>query len=1139
MAELGRGPSGFRKRRRPRRTAAGGRFVSRYDPSEPIGKGRTIIEASAGTGKTFTIAAAVTRLVAEEDLSLEEILVVTFTRAAAAELKDRIRRRMVGTLRCLRVAGAAADDHMALLAGAGPGERDLYSERLDEAVTRFDGAQIFTIDAFAFRLLRRLGFRSRLAPDLEPGEIDDLLIRQAASDLVVANFAGSGPELPAGGGAAAAPKIDELAAVGKKLADIPDARIVPDRPLPGEFGPPLRTELARLMRRLLTQRLRAARAATFSDSLVEARAALTGPEIGAAARELLQRIYSIALVDESQDTDPIQWEIIRAVFDDTRLVVIGDPKQAIYAFRGADIESYLAAAEGADAVRTLDTNWRSDGPLIKALDALFTDASFGDERIAYMKVSPAPRRRSSRIAGAGAPLQIRRFSDDYPLPSYQRRNRSFFRVGPAREAVAADAAAESVRLLTSGVTLEEEGRPRPLEPGDIAVLCRTRRQVDLVREHLDRCGVPSVAARTGGVFATPAAEAWRRFLLAVERPNRTDYVCMGAASALVGLTMREVADLREEEALAWQQRFFGWRSVLYRRGVPAMLEDVDRTTGLTARVLAERGGERMLTDLAHIAEELHAAWRRRRIGSPAAWIEAAMDEADRNAAANVEDPESRQRRLETDAAAVQVRTIHGVKGLEYPVVLAPFLWDIWHRPPPVPVFHDPAPAPPGQPRPRLIDVGGPDLEDHQEAAMAEEADEEARLLYVALTRARHHLVVWFIHQTAGAPATKLHHLMTGRSEESIGASIEDLVEASGGAVSQTAVSAPAEQPVDYRARRAGPVPLELAGLDRPLDYDWRRVSFSSLSPGRPLAGHLDTAEEPDRVDETADAAPAPEAAPAAEEGAGRLLMADLPRGPRFGSLVHEVLQEVPFDSPDLAAAVLAELSRNARSASWDFDRRAFAEGLAAALQTPLGPDGGDPALCSVDPARTLKEMDFELPLRTSGGSLSIVDVAAAALDRLPEDDPHRSYFALLRDLDPVPFRGYMTGSIDFTAALPGGPGGARYLVMDFKSNSLPPLGRAPAPADYGPGPLAAAMHHGNYLLQALLYQVALHRYLQWRLDGYRPEVHLGGSMYLFVRGMTGPGAPVVEGERCGVARWRPPPEMIAAVSRLFAGEGES
>ncbi|MCE2529277.1 MAG: UvrD-helicase domain-containing protein [Acidimicrobiia bacterium] len=1096
--------------------------VGPYDPYAPIADGRTVIEASAGTGKTFTIAAVVTRLVAEEGLPLERILVVTFTRAATAELKDRVRRRMVTTLGALRGSqvGGPADDHIRVLHDADRDSRRLYSERLEEALTHFDRAQIFTIHGFALRLLQQLGFRSRLSGDMEPREIDELLLRRAASDLVVDRFAVHRRD-----DRSEQVTQEHLAQIGKVVVTIPDARITP-APASAEGQASIRAELARRMKSVVSRRLWAEGMVTFDDTLVEARDALNEDRVGVGARDLLRRRYSVALVDEAQDTDPIQWQILRAVFGESRLVVIGDPKQSIYAFRGADIESYLSAVEDPSGHRTLATNWRSDGPLIAALDALLAGATFGDDRIGYRRVRAADQNRTARIRGAGESLEIRRFSDDFPLPRQQYK--PFFYVADARKAVAADVAAEVVRLLDHEVTLEgHDGQDRRLAPGDIAVLCRTGNQVGMIRDALAAASVPSVVARTGSVFATPAAEHWRRFLHAVERPSRADYLRLAATTPLVGMDLPEVAGLEGDTILDLQQLFLRWQGLLHDRGVPAMFADIDRTTGLTARTLSRWEGARELTDLNHIAEEMHAAWRRGRIGSLVVWIEVAMEEAARNAEANVEDAESRQRRLDTDAAAVQVLTVHAAKGLEYPVVMAPYLWDIPRIKPGIPVFHDPEPATEGEPRRRVIDVGGPTspgFDSHREAAMDEDAAEEGRLLYVALTRAKHRMVVWWIENTWNSGRTKLHRILSRGGDPD--REIERLIGVSGGTIGQTVLTAP--QPAAlYSGEQRNPGRLERARLDRPLDYFWRRVSFTSLSPDRPLGGEPDTTDEPDRVDEPAEVG---------EPGGagGELLMDDLPRGPRFGSLVHRIFQNVPFDAPDLPAAIGSELARLIRQATWDFDTDTFVRGMTAAIRTPLGPGDDAPSLRYLDPGRTLKEMGFELPLRTSASTITLRDIAAVMLERLQDDDPHRGYFSQLHELEPHRFRGFLTGEIDLVTVLPDRRAD-RYVVMDFKSNTLPAAGELPAAADYGPGPLVAAMHHGNYVLQALLYQVALHRYLEWRLPGYRPSAHLGGSMYLFIRGMIGPRTPVADGERCGVARWRPPPQAIVALSDLFAG----
>jgi exodeoxyribonuclease V beta subunit len=1121
---------------------------SDFDPREPLGDGRTVIEASAGTGKTFTISALVTRLIAEEGVKLDEILVVTFTVAATAELRSRVRKRIVETLRALEtvppvspptkngkspvlvsppsggkvppagrpgVGGQSVDEHLAALLAADASAQQLAIARLQEALTHFDRAQIFTIHGFAQRLLGQLGLRARLSPDLEPGEPDELLLKQTASDLIVGRYADNNEEQP--------PASHHVIEIARAVVGTPDARIVPE---PADVaGETLaRVELAHALRLEVQRRMRAGGLVTFDDGLIEVRDTLSDPEVGVAARELLARRYSVALVDESQDTDPIQWQVIRAVFDESRLVVIGDPKQSIYSFRGADVESYLAALAGADALRTLRTNWRSDGPLITALDALFAGATFGDDLIGYHPVEPAPGHRNARIDGISASLAIRCLGD---IGLRTKKSGNYY-VGEARQAVAADVAAEIVQMLTTGVAIDGEHGPEPLRPDHIAVLCRTRRQVDMVRAELTLRAVPSVAARTGGVFVSGAAEEWRRFLHGVESPERMGLVKLAASSLLLGYSPHEIAALSDEQALELQRRTQDWREILYSEGVPALVGEVDRSFGLTRRVLALADGERIMTDLTHIAEEMHSAWRRRRTGSLVGWLETAMAEAQQREDNYVEEPESRQRRLETDAAAVQVQTIHAAKGLQWPVVMVPYAWDVPLHRSPIPVFHPEETTTPGEPRERLVDVGGsesPDYDAHVALAVAEDAAEEGRLLYVALTRAEHHLKVWWIENTDYTANSKLNELIVGS-----GRSPQELVTQSAGNLEMTTVDR-LPRAIEYRTSAAEQMALERARLERRLDYDWRRASFSSLSPEHPIGAAAETTEQPLRSDEADLGAESEELPPAGES---TLLMANLPRGARFGTLVHHVFEEVPFDAPDLDAAIREALQPELAYSNWDLDLDALVSGLVAAMETPLGPAADTPRLRDLNPKQVFDELTFELPVRTDAGTVSLRDIGNVMLDHLPQGDPYRRYAETLQGLPGSRFRGFLTGAIDLTALVPG-PEGDRYVVMDYKSNALPMRGEAASPLDYGPEQLATAMIDGNYVLQATLYQVALHRYLQWRLRGFDPAQHLGGSLYLFVRGMAGAEAPVADGERCGVARWHPPVEMITELSRLFAG----
>jgi exodeoxyribonuclease V beta subunit len=1052
-----------------------------YMPTQPIGPGRTIIEASAGTGKTHTIAALVAHLVAAEGVPIDRILVITFTRAATAELRGRIRRRLVETLAAAEAGSGDGDEHLrAVFEVATPVE---VQRRVRAALSGFDRAQIFTIHGFAQRLLAALGFGSRLPADLEPTGLDARMLAVAASDLAVGRWAADGDSRD---------RLDpsDLVAIGREVVSKPDARIVPDvSEVTGKHRS--RVEMAEGIRAEMNRRLRKEGLVSYDDGLAELSDVLSDPEVGGAAHALLAARYEIGLVDEAQDTDPLQWRVIRAMFEQSRLVVIGDPKQSIYRFRGADIDAYLDAARDA-RVLTLGTNWRSDGRLLEALDALFAGFAFGDDAIAYHRVQPADGHTGTRIEGVEAAMSIRWLTSDLPIET-RRSDPSVFLIDPVRRAVAADAAAHIVDLLESDVEIEG----RPLQPSDIAVLCRTSRQADMVRAELDRRRVPSVSGRSGAVFCSEAAEDWRRFLMGVEHPERMDLVRLGATTVLMGMSLHDIAELDDEREVSLQLEMRGLQRLLHEAGVPRLLAEVDRTRHLTERVLERPNGERVMTDLTHIAEELHHAWRPGRLGSLVAWLEDAMRESSQRADDGGEEPEARQRRLETDAEAVQVLTIHAAKGLEWPVVLAPFGWDVWDRSPEIPVLHDDASGG------RIIDVAGEGgwrgFEANAGAARAEEKAEESRLLYVALTRARHHLVVWWVSQTKDAANSTLGKVLARDSWK------EAARAAGPGVIAKPAVRQLAEvRP--YGATHRSTANLAAARFERQLDHLWRRASFSSLSPEHPLTDETAELKADDELAPDDETAPPPD-----------LPMADLPKGARFGTLVHEMFESVEFDDPDLAASLRAVLTPAMERSGWDFDADAFVTGMVGAITTPLGPDPDAPALAGV--GRVLKELVFELPVPAT---VSLADLGAVMAAHLEAGDPFVAYVDRLAALNAQRFRGFLTGAIDLTLALDDG----RWVVMDYKSNAL---------SDYAAATIADAMIDGNYVLQSTFYQVALHRYLSWRLPGYNPATNLGGSIYLFLRGAIGPDTPVIDGARQGVNVWTPAPAMIVAISELFAG----
>ena len=877
---------------------------------------------------------------------------------------------------------------------------------------------------------------------------------------------------------------------------------------------------------------------TYDDLLTRLKQILDGPN-GPAARERLSGRYDVVLVDEFQDTDPIQWQILDRAFakQGVRLVLVADPKQAIYAFRGADVYAYLVAAATAGEHATLAVNRRSDQPLLDAFDALFADARLGHQQIVYRQVRAAPAHRTSRLRGAPGDAALRVRVVHRTEPTIEQTNYGYARAPAAREHVARDLAADVVRLLGSGATLEHrtpDGEPageEPICPRHIAVLVRTHANAELIRAQLEAARIPAVINGGGNVFGTATARAWLRLLEALERPASTIRARTAAATPFLGWSGEQIATAAEPEWEEVHRRLHHWSRILRDSGVAALAEAIMVSEDLAARMLAETAGERRLTDLNHIAQLLHRAASSDRLGVTAlrAWL------AERTADAGREDPEDeRTRRLESDAEAVQVLTIHRSKGLEFPVVYCPFLWEPSYIPrDPEPVFfHDP-----GAGFRRTVDVGldGRAWDAHVRRHRDEQRGEDLRLAYVALTRAKHQAVIWW------APSYDSRHSPLGRllfakgpngnvaaegrstpGDEAADARFADLAEQAQGAISveRSALGLPAtwsppvEPSVDLAAARFG----------RTLDVWWRRTSYTDITSDAHDAMVASEPEQPVVDDEPA--APTPVAVESTglerESPLGRM-----PVGVAFGTFVHRVLEATDFAAADLDAELARALTAARSRGPLELGEAAeLVGGLRAAIETPLGPLLDGRRLRDIPRRDRLDELEFELPLAggdSPTGQLTLRAIARALEAHLPPGDPMAPYAGRLED--PAlrsQVRGFLTGSIDLVVRIDR----ARFAIVDYKTNWLGPADQPLTLAAYRPEALVAEMSRAHYSLQALLYTVALHRYLRWRLPEYDPDGHLAGVLYLFVRGMAG------DSER-GVFGWHPPGTLVVALSDML------
>jgi exodeoxyribonuclease V beta subunit len=1140
-----------------------------FDVCGPIpGAGVTVLEASAGTGKTYTIAALVARYVAE-GTPLSEILAVTFTRLATGELRDRVRERLVSvhsSLSRLLDEGTPVpvDDQVASVIAQAPttGELQDRRRRLAVALATFDEATITTTHGFCHLVLSSMGVAGGAGENDQLLEDTSDLLEEVVDDLYLRRSLGFGP-----------PGFTRTVAfeVAREAISNPDTPLEPDA---DDSTPGRLRRFAELVRVEFTRRLRSANLLTYDELLVRLRDALADPTRGAAACARLAGRYSVVLVDEFQDTDPVQWEVVSRAFGtgSTALVLIGDPKQAIYSFRGADVYAYLAASATAGETFTLVDNYRSDEGLLRALDVLMEPLLLGHPQIPYRVVRAIEKHRLPSLRGAPSAAALRArvlHNEDHHLPV--TTTKKLVSKPAAREWVASDLAADIVELLSSGAQLVERGDDgeeigcRPLTPSDVAVLVRTNYQGAIVHSALRSAGVPAVVASSGNVLTTPAAEAWLHLLEALEQPASRSRAATVALGPFMGTTAEELAGATEEQLEQLHSSLVRLGQVLRRRGVSALFRAACTEGDVLARLLAHDGGERQMTDLEHVAELLSAEASFSQLGLPRlrAWL------ARRIAQSHDEtEAEERTRRLDSDARAVQVLTVHRSKGLEFPVVYCPYMWDAPQRrrtARPV-VFHDSSDG-----NRRKLDVGSSDepaYRAHARACHEEERGEQLRLLYVALTRAKQQVVTWWA-RTDDSENSPLGRLLFSRDPQGIvdpdgerrvpkdsevAAKLEALA---AGVPEHFSVERATGANEHWSAPSEGAATLAIASLDRRIDDSWRRTSYSAIT----AALHEETVgSEPEAsgtIDEpTARAGGAASpvlvsrtshgpSSPAAEDRLRAPCPLDqMPAGAEVGTLLHRVLELVDFDAPELEAEISSVLeAESARHSVPVGPPRIVVQGLAAAIRTPLGPLADDTSLSDLSRADRLDELGFEFPVaRGDTSDAATVETRAVAeilaRHEMP-GDPLEGYASLLADpMLARRFCGYMTGSIDLVLRR-GTGSGARYFVADYKSNRLGRAGEALTAWHYRPEALGEEMSRFHYPLQGLIYVVALHRYLRWRMSGYDAERNLGGVLYLFLRGMLGEQTPRVGGRPCGVFAWRPSAALVSELSDLLhSGTGE-
>lgn len=1085
--------------------------IFRLDQPLPAPGTTIVLEASAGTGKTYAIAALVTRYVAD-GLPLDQILAVTFSRRATSELRDGIRTRLIaGKLAIdgwLRDGRLDSSDRVAvLLCDADPAIARLRADRLDEAIGLVDAAPIFTLHTFAARMLDELGV---LADHDEATVLETdpcVLVEEVISD----SYLGEERWQCLG--------WQTAHAIGQQAAAHPAERLYP----PDDSGA-VRVGFATAVREMLDARKRSRRVFGYDDMIMRLSAVLTDPVSGQAAAQLLSERFSVVLVDEFQDTDPAQWAFLEAGFAGrSTLMLIGDPKQAIYRFRGGDIETYHQARGQAERVLRLATNYRSDAEVVRGIENLFGPVDLGSPgvRIELERVATAQQQPRIRREGSLEPaevVRVRAIDPGQPIKTF-----------PARELIAADLLGQVGQLLDGSHQLREPGgRWRPVRSDDIAVLVSTNKVGRLIHARLTAGGYSAVFTGERSVFTSQAAADWLIVLQTLENPDRW-HQRRAMLTSLIGWTSADIASASDDDLVEMSALLTRCARRLTDQGVAAVFETLVAERDLYARLLRSPGGEELTSDLRHITELLNQAQSDQRLTSSALteFLRRSIEQAD------TMDEDERARRLPTDRPAIRVMTVHKAKGLQFPIVLLPQAADKYtaqvdDRDEPVVGHQD------GE---RVLDVDSPrGRAGRIEGYQAEDLAESLRAFYVACTRAQSLLICWWA-PTQNAVCSPLHRLLMNDRWHAAPRS-EVPVEPASELRRPPGVSVTVVDP-EQIAKRAGVAPrdtsfaglLEARRFADHIDRAWTRTSYTGLTTGihevGPLPGSVAGFDEVDVAGDDDLEVSEPSAVVEQDQQALSAL-AELPGGTQFGSLVHAVLEDVDPASAQLEADLGASVRRLAvRYPLTGLDVSALTTGLAQLVSTPLGKLTGDRTLRDLGAARRLAELDFELPLGGPVGRRSqVADLARCFETMLEPGDPLQRYGALLSESAAAgtTLAGFLTGSIDVVLQVPGDPD--RYVILDYKTNRL---------ARFGPDAMADAMCQAHYPLQALLYAVALHRYLGWRLPGYDPRVHLGGIGYLFVRGMSGAGNPMLGTMPSGVFTWLPPAEMIVAASTVLAG----
>ncbi len=1177
--------------------------MNEFDVIESPLHGTNLIEASAGTGKTYAISIIYLRLIVENSFRIEDILVVTFTIPATMELRLRIRDRLRDAVSVIE--GADVGDKTVSLLMDKYKNDTVMKQRLLTALKSFDQASVYTIHSFCQQMLVDNAFESG---SLFTSEIvnDDALIEQGIADLCRRTLYNSNPALvsyfmancsvkelldlykkrplspdlriepePSKGGLELLEKCSSLVslyynelsekwsgseesiseilnrknflnqksykeesndeiienmnnyiagenpfAVFKKFDNFTSDKIKKSLTKGNEYHESeifeicqklftayreytdsgssllsgIKRELFDVIDELVLKSKSLNNRRTFDDLIKDAQRGLNSLS-GKILAEKVRGRYLAALIDEFQDTDNLQFDIFSSLFNNDKsiLFLIGDPKQAIYRFRGADIFSYIKASKLMKNRYTLARNWRSRVELIDSVNEVFMRCKnpFIFDKIQFYPVRPGEETQGEQFMKSGEPLP--------PLDIWLAGEES-----TSGNNLLLDKLSAEISLLIN----RDKDNPysvgdKKIKSGDIAVLVRTKQQGKDVRDVFARYNIPSVSRGMDNVFKTQEASDLYFIVSAIYEPSSYNHMKAAASTVVLGGSAGVLYSYRQDSSGISNSldditsRFYDYREIWTAGGFLNMITDFLEKESVPSRLFALNGGERMITNINQIIEILHSAehlngFTPREI---VAWFGRTM--------ASPPDKDEYYMRLERDDDAVNIITMHACKGLEFPVVYCPFLAHTVDDKDNYVIYHDP-----DDDNRVVLHLDKNITKEVKAIKKDEDLAENVRLLYVALTRAKSRCCVMFALNKYFSRSAA-HYIFVKEpgfgtlkfSRDVLVSALNDLAEKSEGKISFDEGSVSKGR--IYIAEKHSAEEITVRQFTGELKKSWKTHSYSSIV--KQFQSHDKNIENKEKDFLL-------EYHSGYEKGEGIFGFAS---GPRAGLCIHEIFEKIDFTEQD-RVCVTEKCGEILEKYRYDVSSKSdLADMFFNVVNSTLDSDTGL-KLSDIGEGSRLSELEFNFPMDYFN-SIKFRDLFKEG--NIYSD---KIYNGLASDHSEP--GGMMKGFIDLIFEYNG-----KYYIADWKSNHL-----GNSSADYLIDSITTEMEKHNYFLQYYIYSAALHRYLKQRLgNSYSYMDHFGGVYYFFVRGMN----PDIKGGP-GIFRDIPLMSVVEKLDHYFTGENK-